>query len=85
MGLVVSGLLYGVLFGLILVFNIVDDFGWRRELIIVVMMYIFGVFVMLFVFNFVIVVFGRLIFGIGIGLLMYVVLMYIVEIVLSLI
>lgn len=50
--MIVSGLLYGVILGLILVFKFVDFFGWRREFMIVVIFYIVGVFILVFVLIF---------------------------------
>lgn len=50
---------------------------------VVLLFYIFGSLIMGFVLSFVILVIGRIIFGFGIGLIMYVVFMYIVEILFS--
>ncbi|KAI9157355.1 hypothetical protein LWI28_021179 [Acer negundo] len=78
-GLVTSGSLYGALIGSILAFNIADFLGRRRELILAALMYLVGALVTAFAPDFVVLVIGRFIFGIGIGLAMHAAPMYIAE------
>lgn len=79
MGLVVSGSLYGALIGSALAFRIADYLGRRKQLITAAMMYILGALMTSFAPNLAIVILGRLIFGIGIGLSMHAAPMYIAE------
>ncbi|KAG0557091.1 hypothetical protein KC19_11G101500 [Ceratodon purpureus] len=78
-GLVVSGSLYGALLGSILAFNIADYLGRRREIMTAGVMYILGALVTALAPSLVVVVLGRLIFGVGIGLAMHAAPMYIAE------
>ncbi|KAK0592245.1 hypothetical protein LWI29_015707 [Acer saccharum] len=78
-GLVTSGSLYGALIGSILAFNIADFLGRRRELILAALLYLVGALVTAFAPDFVVLVIGRFIFGIGIGLAMHAAPMYIAE------
>ncbi|KAJ3681650.1 hypothetical protein LUZ60_014223 [Juncus effusus] len=78
-GLVVSGSLYGALIGSVLAFTIADFLGRRRELILSSLMYLIGALLTGFAPNFVILVIGRFIYGIGIGLAMHAAPMYIAE------
>ena len=78
-GLVASGSLYGALLGSVLAFNIADFLGRRKELMLAALLYILGAAVTGFAPNFAIVVAGRLIFGLGIGLSMHAAPMYIAE------
>lgn len=78
-GLVVSGSLYGALLGSILAFNVADFLGRRKELILASFLYILGSSITSFAPNLPIVVAGRLIFGLGIGLSMHAAPMYIAE------
>lgn len=78
-GLVVSGSLYGALLGSILAFNVADVLGRRKELILAALLYILGSSISAFAPNFAILVTGRLIFGLGIGLSMHAAPMYIAE------
>ncbi|XVF56529.1 hypothetical protein PTKIN_Ptkin06aG0128400 [Pterospermum kingtungense] len=78
-GLITSGSLYGALIGSVLAFNIADFLGRRRELITAAIMYLVGALVTAFAPNFVVMVIGRLVYGIGIGLAMHSAPMYIAE------
>ncbi|KAJ7538482.1 hypothetical protein O6H91_11G049900 [Diphasiastrum complanatum] len=78
-GLVVSGSLYGALFGSILAFNIGDSLGRRRELILAAIIYSIGSLFTALAPNFSLLMTGRLIFGLGIGLAMHGAPMYIAE------
>ncbi|KAL0400468.1 UNVERIFIED_CONTAM: D-xylose-proton symporter-like 2 [Sesamum latifolium] len=78
-GLITSGSLYGALMGSILAFNVADFLGRRRELILSSSMYLIGALVTALAPNFVIMVIGRFIYGIGIGLAMHAAPMYIAE------
>ncbi|XP_034710872.1 D-xylose-proton symporter-like 2 isoform X1 [Vitis riparia] len=78
-GLTTSGSLYGALIGSVLAFNIADFFGRRRELILAALLYLVGALVTAVAPSFVIMVIGRFVFGIGIGLSMHAAPMYIAE------
>lgn len=78
-GLVVSGSLYGALIGSGLAFTIADFLGRRRELILSSLLYLVGALVTAIAPNFPIMVIGRFVFGIGIGLAMHAAPMYIAE------
>lgn len=78
-GLVVSGSLYGALLGSILAFNIADSLGRRKELVLAALLYVLGAAITSFASNLDVVVAGRLIFGLGIGLSMHAAPMYIAE------
>lgn len=78
-GLVVSGSLYGALAGSILAFNIADRLGRRREIITSGVMYILGAVVTALAPSLGVVILGRLLFGVGIGLAMHAAPMYIAE------
>ncbi|KAJ9179765.1 hypothetical protein P3X46_008095 [Hevea brasiliensis] len=78
-GLITSGSLYGALIGSVLAFNIADFLGRRRELILAALIYLVGALVTALAPDFVIMVIGRFIFGIGIGLAMHAAPMYIAE------
>ncbi|KDO39943.1 hypothetical protein CISIN_1g0102391mg, partial [Citrus sinensis] len=67
-GLITSGSLYGALIGSILAFNIADILGRRRELILAALLYLVGALVTALAPDFIIMVVGRFVFGIGIGL-----------------
>ncbi|KAH9727983.1 D-xylose-proton symporter-like 2 [Citrus sinensis] len=74
-----SGSLYGALIGSILAFNIADILGRRRELILAALLYLVGALVTALAPDFIIMVVGRFVFGIGIGLAMHAAPMYIAE------
>lgn len=78
-GLITSGSLYGALIGSVLAFNIADFFGRRRELILAALLYLVGALVTAVAPSFVVMVIGRFVFGIGIGLSMHAAPMYIAE------
>ncbi|KAK9095603.1 hypothetical protein Scep_027072 [Stephania cephalantha] len=68
LGLIVSGSLYGALIGSILAFTVADYLGRRRELILSATMYLVGAIVTSIAPDFAIMVIGRFLYGIGIGL-----------------
>ncbi|CAA6669399.1 unnamed protein product [Spirodela intermedia] len=68
LGLVVSGSLYGALAGSLIVYPIADFLGRRRELIGASVLYILGGLVTGFAPNLSVLIIGRLLYGIGIGL-----------------
>ncbi|KAL9671050.1 hypothetical protein QQ045_008613 [Rhodiola kirilowii] len=78
-GLITSGSLYGALIGSILAFNVADFLGRRRELLVAAFLYLVGALVTALAPNFAILVVGRIVFGIGIGLAMHAAPMYIAE------
>ncbi|CAL0334260.1 unnamed protein product [Lupinus luteus] len=78
-GLVTSGSLYGALIGSLLAFNIADFIGRKRELIAAALVYLVGALVTAVAPNFPVLVVGRLVFGLGIGLAMHAAPMYIAE------
>ncbi|TKY67851.1 D-xylose-proton symporter 2 [Spatholobus suberectus] len=78
-GLFTSGSLYGALIGSVLAFNVADFFGRRRELMLAALLYLVGALVTALAPNFTVLVLGRLVFGIGIGLAMHAAPMYIAE------
>ncbi|RXH95369.1 hypothetical protein DVH24_025053 [Malus domestica] len=78
-GLITSGSLYGALIGSLLAFNIADFLGRRRELILAALLYLLGGLVTALAPDLPVMVIGRLIYGIGIGLAMHAAPMYIAE------
>ncbi|KAJ6697053.1 hypothetical protein OIU85_003418 [Salix viminalis] len=78
-GLITSGSLYGALIGSVLAFNIADFLGRRRELILAAFLYLVGALVTALAPAFAVMVIGRFVFGIGIGLAMHAAPMYIAE------
>ncbi|KAH7687248.1 Sugar/inositol transporter protein [Dioscorea alata] len=78
-GLVASGSLYGALIGSVLAFTVADFLGRRRELILSSVLYLIGALVTAFASSFPIMVVGRFVYGIGIGLAMHGAPMYIAE------
>ncbi|KDP21779.1 hypothetical protein JCGZ_00566 [Jatropha curcas] len=78
-GLITSGSLYGALIGSVLAFNIADFLGRRRELIVAALLYLVGALATALAPDLVIMVIGRFVFGIGIGLAMHAAPMYIAE------
>ncbi|KAK7268468.1 hypothetical protein RIF29_21167 [Crotalaria pallida] len=69
-GLVTSGSLYGALIGSLLAFNVADFLGRKRELIAAASVYLVGALVTTVDPDFPLLVVGRVVFGLGIGLLM---------------
>ncbi|KAK4256164.1 hypothetical protein QN277_009066 [Acacia crassicarpa] len=78
-GLVTSGSLYGALIGSVLAFNVADFLGRRRELIVAALLYFIGALIEAFAPDFAVLVIGRFVFGLGIGLAMHAAPMYIAE------
>lgn len=79
LGLITSGSLYGALIGSILAFNVADILGRRRELILAAFLYLAGALVTSVAPDFIILVTGRFVYGIGIGLAMHAAPVYIAE------
>lgn len=79
LGLVVSGSLYGALAGSLIVYPIADFLGRRRELILASVLYILGGLVTGFAPSLNVLIVGRLLYGIGIGLAMHGAPLYIAE------
>ncbi|XP_059431243.1 D-xylose-proton symporter-like 3, chloroplastic [Corylus avellana] len=79
LGLVVSGSLYGALFGSILVYPIADFLGRRRELIIAAVLYALGGLITAYAPGLGVLLIGRLLYGLGIGLAMHGAPLYIAE------
>ncbi|CAK9180035.1 unnamed protein product [Ilex paraguariensis] len=78
-GHMTSGSLYGALIGSILAFNIADFLGRRGELILSASFYIVGALVTTLAPDLVVMVIGRIVYGVGIGLAMHAAPMYIAE------
>ncbi|KAH9607342.1 hypothetical protein KSS87_020130 [Heliosperma pusillum] len=78
-GLISSGSLYGALIGSALAFNVADFLGRRKELMAAAVIYFVGALVTAVAPNYLLMVIGRFIFGIGIGLAMHAAPMYIAE------
>ncbi|WVZ61087.1 hypothetical protein U9M48_011012 [Paspalum notatum var. saurae] len=79
LGLVASGSLYGALGGSILAYRVADFLGRRIELVTAAVLYILGALVTGFAPNFVVLIIGRILYGIGIGLAMHGAPLYIAE------
>ncbi|XP_002520519.3 D-xylose-proton symporter-like 3, chloroplastic [Ricinus communis] len=79
LGLVVSGSLYGALLGSLLVYPIADFLGRRRELIIAAVLYMLGGLITAYAPSLGILLGGRLLYGLGIGLAMHGAPLYIAE------
>ncbi|XP_058109527.1 D-xylose-proton symporter-like 3, chloroplastic [Magnolia sinica] len=79
LGLVVSGSLYGALFGSLIVYPIADFLGRRRELIIAAVLYLLGGLITGAAPNLGILIIGRILYGTGIGLAMHGAPLYIAE------
>lgn len=78
-GLITSGSLYGALIGSALAFKIADFLGRRRELIVAALFYLSGAIVTAAGPDLAVVVVGRFVYGVGIGLAMHAAPMYIAE------
>ncbi|CAN1269120.1 D-xylose-proton symporter-like 2, partial [Linum perenne] len=78
-GLITSGSLYGALIGSILAFNIADFLGRRKELLLSAALYLVGALITAVAPHLVVLIIGRVVFGIGIGLAMHAAPMYIAE------
>ncbi|CAK7331450.1 unnamed protein product [Dovyalis caffra] len=79
LGLVVSGSLYGALLGSLLAYPIADFLGRRRELITAAVLYAFGGLVTGYAPALDVLLLGRLLYGLGIGLAMHGAPLYIAE------
>ncbi|KAF7075833.1 hypothetical protein CFC21_080573 [Triticum aestivum] len=79
LGLVASGSLYGALGGSILAYRIADFLGRRIELMTAAALYISGALTTGLAPNFVVLIIGRLLYGVGIGLAMHGAPLYIAE------
>uniref|UniRef100_A0A9I9DMB3 Major facilitator superfamily (MFS) profile domain-containing protein n=1 Tax=Cucumis melo TaxID=3656 RepID=A0A9I9DMB3_CUCME len=79
LGLVVSGSLYGALLGSLLVYPIADFLGRRRELIIAAGLYAIGSLTTAYSPDLGVLLAGRLLYGLGIGLAMHGAPLYIAE------
>ncbi|XP_022755810.1 D-xylose-proton symporter-like 3, chloroplastic [Durio zibethinus] len=79
LGLVVSGSLYGALLGSLLVYPIADFLGRRRELIIAALLYVLGGVLTAYAPGLIVLLVGRLLYGLGIGLAMHGAPLYIAE------
>ncbi|BBH04745.1 Major facilitator superfamily protein [Prunus dulcis] len=79
LGLVVSGSLYGALFGSLLVYPIADFLGRRRELIISAVLYLLGGLITAYAPSLSVLLVGRLLYGLGIGMAMHGAPLYIAE------
>ncbi|URE45670.1 Sugar transporter [Musa troglodytarum] len=79
LGLVVSGSLYGALAGSLIAYPTSDFLGRRRELIAAAALYLVGGLVMGCAPDLVVLIIGRLIYGIGIGMAMHGAPLYIAE------
>eukprot|EP00252_Welwitschia_mirabilis_P015876 TRINITY_DN35265_c0_g1_i1.p1 TRINITY_DN35265_c0_g1~~TRINITY_DN35265_c0_g1_i1.p1 ORF type:complete len:502 (-),score=85.68 TRINITY_DN35265_c0_g1_i1:545-2050(-) len=78
-GLVVSGSVFGALFGSIAAFNVGDYLGRRWELILAALVYALGALVSALASHLIVLIIGRLIYGIAIGLAMHGAPLYIAE------
>lgn len=78
-GFVVSGSLYGALPGSILAFNIADGLGRRKELILAAVTYALGASVTALAPSLTVLIAGRLLYGVSIGLAMHAAPLYISE------
>ncbi|KAI4352122.1 hypothetical protein L6164_006403 [Bauhinia variegata] len=78
-GLITSGSLYGALTGSLLAFNVADFLGRRRELIVAALLYLAGALITALATGLPIIVVGRFIYGMGIGMAMHAAPMYIAE------
>ncbi|KAH7281223.1 hypothetical protein KP509_36G036200 [Ceratopteris richardii] len=78
-GLVESGSLYGALIGSILAFTVADYLGRRRELVVAASFYFLGALIQAVAPIFGVLVLGRLVYGLGIGMAMHGAPMYIAE------
>nr|KJB20004.1 hypothetical protein B456_003G129000 [Gossypium raimondii] len=75
----VSGSLYGALLGSLLVYPVADSLGRRRELLIAALLYVLGGVLTAFAPGLSVLLVGRLLYGLGIGLAMHGAPLYIAE------
>ncbi|KAJ0237195.1 D-xylose-proton symporter-like 2 [Hirschfeldia incana] len=78
-GIITSGSLYGALIGSIVAFTVADIIGRRKELILAAFLYLVGAIVTAVAPVFSVLIIGRLMYGIGVGLTMHAAPMYIAE------
>ncbi|XP_056841961.1 D-xylose-proton symporter-like 1 isoform X2 [Raphanus sativus] len=78
-GIITSGSLYGALIGSIVAFSVADIIGRRKELILAAFLYLVGAIVTAAAPVFSVLITGRLMYGIGVGLTMHAAPMYIAE------
>ncbi|KAJ4898568.1 D-xylose-proton symporter-like 1 [Raphanus sativus] len=78
-GIITSGSLYGALIGSIVAFSIADIIGRRKELITAAFLYLVGAIVTATAPVFPVLIIGRVVYGIGLGLTMHAAPMYIAE------
>ncbi|XP_010489652.1 PREDICTED: D-xylose-proton symporter-like 1, partial [Camelina sativa] len=78
-GIITSGSLYGALIGSIVAFSVADIIGRRKELILAAFLYLVGAIVTAVAPVFPVLIIGRVMYGIGIGLTMHAAPMYIAE------
>ncbi|AED92371.1 sugar transporter-like protein [Arabidopsis thaliana] len=74
-----SGSLYGALFGSIVAFTIADVIGRRKELILAALLYLVGALVTALAPTYSVLIIGRVIYGVSVGLAMHAAPMYIAE------
>ncbi|XP_020236853.1 D-xylose-proton symporter-like 3, chloroplastic [Cajanus cajan] len=79
LGLVVSGSLYGALLGSLLAYAIADFLGRKRQLIAAALLYVFGGVITAYAPELGVLLAGRLLYGLGIGLAMHGAPLYIAE------
>ncbi|XP_027345264.1 D-xylose-proton symporter-like 3, chloroplastic [Abrus precatorius] len=79
LGLVVSGSLYGALLGSLLAYAIADFLGRKRQLIAAALLYVFGGAITAYAPELGVLLAGRLLYGLGIGLAMHGAPLYIAE------
>ncbi|KAI9081814.1 hypothetical protein K1719_036076 [Acacia pycnantha] len=79
LGLVVSGSLYGALLGSLLAFAVADFLGRKRELITAAFLYLLGGSITAYAPELGVLLVGRLLYGLGIGLAMHGAPLYIAE------
>ncbi|XP_048632193.1 D-xylose-proton symporter-like 1 [Brassica napus] len=78
-GIITSGSLYGALIGSIVAFSIADIIGRRKGLITAAFLYLIGAIVTAVAPVFPVLIIGRVVYGIGVGLTMHAAPMYIAE------
>ncbi|RZB79795.1 D-xylose-proton symporter-like 3, chloroplastic isoform B [Glycine soja] len=79
LGLVVSGSLYGALLGSLVAFAIADFLGRKKQLITAALLYLFGGVITAYAPELGVLLAGRLLYGLGIGLAMHGAPLYIAE------
>ncbi|KAL1361788.1 hypothetical protein HN51_010114 [Arachis hypogaea] len=79
LGLVVSGSLYGALLGSLLAYAVADFLGRKRQLIVAALLYVLGGSITAYAPELNVLLAGRLLYGLGIGLAMHGAPLYIAE------